>query len=128
MRSQGSSMCVRKWKRSILVALYPLITFLPLRAQVFPFSSGQIPLCDTSLFYAQVDSIDGLLSPPGGFNTFWIQAIEINISTDHPQTLSISITSPEGTTLVLSSFNGAGGFNYTNTAFTYSGDPSITLG
>ncbi len=57
-------------------------------------------------------------------------SLMINITSDHPQTLQILLTSPAGTTLSLSEFNGAGGQNYTNTNFVYdiSSFPSITTG
>lgn len=93
-----------------------------------PFTSGPIPLCDTSTFTANVSGI-GTLYPPGwNFWTYSLQQLLINITSDHPQTLVITLTSPEGTDLLLSAYNGAGGQNYTNTAFMYSGFPSITTG
>lgn len=59
--------------------------------------------------------IDPYLGPwPGMF----LDYVEINILTSHPWTMEITLTSPAGTTIVLSSFNGAGGTNYTNTNFT----------
>lgn len=94
-----------------------------------PFTSGPIPPCDTSTFTANVAGI-GTMYPPGmGWWTYWIESLTINITSNHPQTLQISLTSPAGTTLLLSAFNGAGGQNYTNTSFSYwNGHPSITTG
>lgn len=97
-------------------------------AQVFPFTSGPIPLCDTSTFTANVSGVGYLIIPDGWNWGPFLDNVLLNITTDHPQTLSITLTSPAGTTLLLSAFNGAGGENYTNTFFTiYSGN-SITSG
>lgn len=94
-----------------------------------PFTSGPIPLCDTVTFTANVGGV-GQLTPPSTWNySVWIQSLTINVTSDHPQGLSISLTSPQGTTLLLSAFNGAGGQNYTNTSFMY--DPfyaNVTTG
>lgn len=92
-----------------------------------PFTSGPIPLCDTSVFTANVSGV-GPLGFPGEPWSWWIASLTINITSDHPQTLSISLTSPEGTTLLLSAFNGAGGQNYTNTTFAEWGWNPITSG
>ncbi|MBK7295631.1 MAG: proprotein convertase P-domain-containing protein [Flavobacteriales bacterium] len=94
-----------------------------------PFTSGPIPPCDTSYFTANVSGV-GTLYPPGwgGGWTYSLQMLTINITSEHPWTLQISLTSPEGTTLLLSAFNGAGGQNYTNTTFQYFQYPSITTG
>ena len=116
--------------RSVLLVLLVLALTRPAAAQSFPFTSGPIPLCDTSTFTADVWGI-GFLSPPGWdpWNpTWWIESLTINITSDHPQTLQITVTSPEGTELLLSEFNGGGGQNYTNTVFNYDGYPSITTG
>jgi gliding motility-associated-like protein len=117
--------------RSVLVVLLAVGLARPGAAQytTIPFTSGPIPLCDTSTFTANVSGI-GMLSPAGSWDpwTYWINSLTINITSDHPQTLQIFLTSPSGTELLLSEFNGAGGQNYTNTNFTYWGDPSITTG
>ncbi|MCB9183188.1 MAG: gliding motility-associated C-terminal domain-containing protein [Flavobacteriales bacterium] len=97
-----------------------------LRAQVFPFTSGPIPLCDTSTFTATVSGVGTLITPDGWSWGSFLENVVINITTNHPQTLSISLTSPGGTTLLLSAFNGAGGQNYTNTNFNYWGGGDIT--
>ncbi|MBK7241210.1 MAG: gliding motility-associated C-terminal domain-containing protein [Flavobacteriales bacterium] len=104
--------------------------FAPCHAQTtVPFTSGPIPPCDTSYFTANVSGV-GTLYPPGwgGGWTYSLQMLTINITSEHPWTLQISLTSPEGTTLLLSAFNGAGGQNYTNTTFQYFQYPSITTG
>lgn len=92
-----------------------------------PFTSGPIPLCDTSTFTADVFGV-GQLSPPGTPWSSSMQGLTINITSDHPQTLQIFLTSPQGTVLSLSEFNGAGGQNYTECTFTYAWSPSITTG
>jgi len=79
------------------------------------------------VFTANVSGV-GTLYPPGTWWSFSLEQLLINITSDHPQTLQITLTSPAGTDLLLSEFNGAGGQNYTNTVFTYSGWPSIILG
>lgn len=110
----------------LLVVLNCLVA--PICAQnTFPFTSGPIPLCDTSVFTANVSGV-GMLNPPGIPWSYWLESLTANITSDHPQTLSISLTSPAGTTILLSAFNGAGGQNYTNTVFQYWGGPSITTG
>ena len=55
------------------------------QGSVFPFTSGPIPLCDTSIFTANVAGV-GMLFPPGNPWTNSLQALIINITTDHPQT------------------------------------------
>ena len=116
--------------RAGLVLFLALGLFKPGVAQqtIIPFTSGPIPLCDTSTFTANVAGI-GMLYPPGfGMWSYWLSNLTINITSDHPQTLRIFLTSPEGTELLLSQFNGAGGQNYTSTTFAYDGYPSITTG
>jgi gliding motility-associated-like protein len=119
-----------------LQPLLPLLLVLGLASpvaaqntQVIPFTSGPIPLCDTSIFTANVSGI-GTLYPPG-FNwwTYSLSQLTMNITSDHPQTLQITLTSPQGTDLLLSAFNGAGGQNYTNTVFMYDAWwPNISTG
>jgi gliding motility-associated-like protein len=115
--------------RTALAALTLLALTGSLRAQpiIFPFTSGPIPPCDTSIFTADVN-VFGTLAPWGtGWGFYSIVGLTLNITTDHPEFLQISLTSPEGTTLLLSAFNGAGGQNYTNTNLS-GGNPSITTG
>ncbi len=99
---------------------------VPANAQTFPFSSGPIPPCDTSTFTATVSGVGYLIQPNGWNWGPYLENVLINITSNHPQTLSISLTSPEGTTVLLSAFNGAGGQNYTNTNFPYWGGSNIT--
>ncbi|MBL7963790.1 MAG: gliding motility-associated C-terminal domain-containing protein [Flavobacteriales bacterium] len=97
----------------------------PAQAQAFPFTSGPIPMCDTSTFTANVSGVGWLITPDGWSWGPFIENVVLNITTNHPQTLQISLTSPEGTTLLLSAFNGAGGQNYTNTNFPFWGGGNI---
>lgn len=93
-----------------------------------PFTSGPIPMCDTSTFTATVWGA-GTLMPPGTYGASTLYSLSIDITSDHPQTLQIFLTSPQGTTLSLSEFNGNGGQNYTGTTFLYEfWPPSITTG
>ena len=123
-------MSLRREVLSFCLALAAFLTCVaPVRAQgvVIPFTSGPIPPCDTSTFTANVSGI-GQLSPWGsGWWTYSLVALGMNITTDHPEFLQITLTSPAGTVLLLSAFNGAGGQNYTNTVFS-AGFPSITTG
>lgn len=122
MRSRCSSF---HW---ILPLLLIVASVKPAAAQNFPFTSGPIPLCDTSIFTASVSGV-GYLIYPDGYNTgAYLESVLINITSNHPQTLQIFLTSPSGTTLSLSEFNGAGGQNYTNTNFTDATGNSITAG
>ena len=73
------------------------------------FTSGPIPLCDTTMFTATVSGI-GILYPPGTGSGYYMDMLCMDIITNHPQTYSVSLTSPMGTTLLLSAFNGSGGF------------------
>lgn len=99
----------------------------PVSAQNFMFSSGPVPTCDTSYFTANASGMwSSLIIPDGMTPGFFLQDLWINITTDHPQTLQIFLTSPQGTVLLLSQFNGAGGQNYTNTHF--NGWQNITTG
>ncbi|MBZ0204715.1 MAG: gliding motility-associated C-terminal domain-containing protein [Flavobacteriales bacterium] len=113
---------------SSLLLLLLLCLSRPVSAQTFPFTSGPIPPCDTSTFTATVSGV-GILIIPDGWNWGpYLDNVLINITSNHPHTLQISLTSPAGTTLLLSAFNGAGGQNYTNTSFTDWAWTSITTG
>jgi gliding motility-associated-like protein len=95
------------------------------RGQSYNFTSGPLPPCDTSIFTATVTGLNVLVDPsPWNWGNY-LDNLQINITTDHPQTLRISLTSPGGTTLLLSAFNGAGGQNYTATTFGYFNTVSI---
>ncbi len=96
-------------------------------AQTFPFTSGPIPPCDTSTFTANVSGVGWLVTPGMDWGSY-LDNVTINITSDHPQTLQVFLTSPQGTVLLLSQFNGAGGQNYTNTVFSYFGWTPITSG
>ena len=114
--------------RWILPLLLILAALRPASAQVFPFTSGPIPMCDTTTFTANVSGMGYLVVPGGWDYGYYLETFLMNITTDHPGSLQISLTSPAGTTLMLSAFNGAGGQNYTNTEFNYWTWASITTG
>lgn len=95
-------------------------------SQSFSFNSGPILMCDTNYFTMNVAGI-GTLVPPGQIG-YSLTSLCIAITSNHPQTLQISLTSPQGTNLLLSAFNGAGGSNYTNCCFALGSNPSITTG
>ncbi len=121
-------------RRSSLRWILPLLLIVasvkPASAQgVFPFTSGPIPMCDTSTFTANVSGIGYLIDPyNSGWGGSFLENLLVNITSNHPQTLQFSLTSPTGTTLLLSAFNGAGGQNYTNTEFSRWAYNSITTG
>lgn len=56
-------------------------------------------------------------------NDFFIETLELDITHSFVGDLDITLTSPEGTTLILSNENGGSGNNYTNTVFQDGGDP-----
>lgn len=95
-------------------------------AQNFNFNTGPIPPCHTSTFTSSVSGIGWLVEPYGINSGYSLDDLWINITTEHPWTLKITLTSPAGTTIVLSAFNGAGGQNYINTHF--NGWQNITAG
>ncbi|MBL0044824.1 MAG: gliding motility-associated C-terminal domain-containing protein [Flavobacteriales bacterium] len=116
--------------RSLLIALLLLGLSKPGTAQpqIFSFTSGPIPPCDTSIFTANIWGVGTLVSSGwGGWGVYSLASLGINITTDHPEFLQITLTSPAGTDLLLSEFNGAGGQNYTGTNFV-SGGSDITAG
>ncbi|MBK9177310.1 MAG: gliding motility-associated C-terminal domain-containing protein [Flavobacteriales bacterium] len=117
-----------KLKRTLtrLAAAMALAGAAPASAQVFPFTSGPIPMCDTSTFTASVSGVGWLITPNGWNWGPYLDNVVLNITSNHPHTLQISLTSPGGTTLLLSAFNGAGGQNYTNTNFPFWGGANIT--
>lgn len=111
-----------------LATVMALVSAAPAAAQVYPFTSGPIPMCDTSTFTANVSGVGILITPNGWDWGPFLENVVLNITTNHPQTLQITLTSPAGTTLLLSAFNGAGGQNYTNTNFPFWGGNNITTG
>ncbi len=54
---------------------------------------------------------------------FFIDTLELDITHSFVGDLDITLTSPEGTTLILSNENGGSGNNYTDTVFQDGGDP-----
>ncbi|HRD51371.1 MAG TPA: gliding motility-associated C-terminal domain-containing protein [Flavobacteriales bacterium] len=114
MMTRGSARTLGQWVAAVAIA-----ASVPASAQTIPFTSGPIPPCDTSTFTATVSGIGFLVTPSSWSWGYYLEDLLVNITSTHPQTLQISLTSPQGTTLLLSAFNGAGGQNYTNTHFTY---------
>lgn len=86
----------------------------------FP-SKGSIPIPDNS----QIISNIVVLGVPEGFG-FLLSSVCVNINHPYDADLDISLRAPNGNTIDLSSDNGGGGDNYTNTCF--SSGPSITIG
>lgn len=107
-------------------SLLSVLLSRPALAQQFNFNTGPIPPCDTTLFTVDVAGVGILVDPYGYDEGGYVEDVWINIATTHPWTMSISLTSPTGITILLSAFNGAGGQNYTDTHF--SGGPIITTG
>ncbi|MCF6182403.1 reprolysin-like metallopeptidase [Lutibacter sp.] len=54
--------------------------------------------------------------------------VTVNITHPYDEDLALTLTSPEGTSIILSSGNGGNGVNYTNTVFDDSGVTAINLG
>ncbi len=112
--------------KCVLIALLAILSPRSGVAQ-FGFNSGPIPLCDTSTFTANVSGIGILINPNWSWGSY-LASVAISITTNHPQTLVITLTSPQGTNLLLSAYNGNGGSNYTSTVFDYFSFTSITTG
>ncbi|HRQ85853.1 MAG TPA: hypothetical protein PLV70_12125, partial [Flavobacteriales bacterium] len=113
---------IRLFLLALPLATVPRISL----AQNFNFTSGPIPLCDTTYFTATVSGIGALVYPGSFSDGYYLSDVWLNITTNHPQTLQIFLTSPNGFVLLLSQFNGAGGQNYTDTHF--NGWQNITTG
>lgn len=77
-----------------------------------------------------INDLTTLNSTLSGFVTGTILDVNVTLNITHTWTgdLDISITSPSGTTVVLSEDNGGSGNNYTNTVFDDSGATSIVSG
>ncbi|MBS1943987.1 MAG: proprotein convertase P-domain-containing protein, partial [Bacteroidetes bacterium] len=117
---------MRRIARLLFLLLLIQVVARPASAQNFNFTSGPIPQCDTSYFTATVSGIGALVYPGSYSDGYYVSDVWLNITTNHPQTLQIFLTSPDGIVLLLSQFNGTGGQNYTNTHFV--GGPNITTG
>jgi len=113
--------------RTAIVRIASLLAITFSQSEAQNFSSGPIPMCDTSYFTAYVSGI-GMLEPPGTGWGYSLDHIGIEITSNHPQTLVILLISPAGDTLLLSAHNGNGGPGYIGCMFGYSGFPSITTG
>ncbi|MBP7166560.1 MAG: gliding motility-associated C-terminal domain-containing protein [Bacteroidia bacterium] len=114
----------------LCITAWPKVVF----AQ-FGFTGGYIPNCDTVQFTANVTNgsiispyssiLPPNLGPPFPSTVHVLSYLTINISSLNPEYLKITLTSPQGTTILLSEYLGAGGVNYTNCSFSQIG-PSIT--
>jgi gliding motility-associated-like protein len=102
---------------TINVTANPPTTFANNNA--IPF--GQV--ADTSYSYIDVTGLQ-----PGIFNPNMLQSVCLNIVYPFNSFLSISLISPNGTIIDLSSNNGGGNANYTNTCFSPTATTSITTG
>ncbi len=108
-------------KKNILFPILFLGTILSSYAQSFSSTTGPIPDNNCADFIFTVSNI-GVLGP----NTF--KEISLNIAHLWVEDLDISLIAPNGTTINLSSDNGLGGDNYTNTIFSPTATASITTG
>ncbi|MFN0189410.1 MAG: gliding motility-associated C-terminal domain-containing protein [Bacteroidia bacterium] len=119
-------------KRVLVIFFFFLCFFLRPSLMVAqsspPFNSGVIPMCDTTFYTTLVSGIDTIfpLGQSQGPSQLMLDSLLFNLSSNHPQTLKITLTSPQGTVLLLSAFNGSGGSNYINTIFTNASNPNIT--
>lgn len=122
-------------KTGMLRILIPLVVMLisvgmDARAQSFPVPSTPVPFGTQVCIPFTVSGLNGNITQPvvlpaNSTTGFIISGFTVNIVTSHPWTLQLTLISPAGTVLMLSSFNGWGGSNYTNTVFTQSTGNSI---
>lgn len=114
-------------KKLICTILIFLCSFISKESKVYAqFTSGPVVMCDTSDFVWFCSSyLDIEPFPNIGYSDL---KFSLYITTNHPQTLKIILTSPSGTSLILSEYNGAGGTNYTNTTFSADATIPITSG
>ncbi len=88
-----------------------------LSAQNISIPGGIIKPGMTTCFSFTTSGLPTTLVPYNPGAGFFINNLCINVITNHPQTIEISLVSPAGTVLILSSFNGSGTGNYVNTCF-----------
>ncbi len=95
----------------------------------FMGAGGPVPATGTGTFdcstATESDAISNLTGTIG--TDYDLDNVEINLTHTWDSDLEITLISPEGTSLDLSSDNGGSGDNYTNTVF-QDGAPSITTG
>ncbi len=108
---------------SIKLVVVFLIFFNEVSGQTFNFPTTVIPTGGQTCLPVNVvmnPPIYGLGDPVSGpFPCMFIGSVCINIQTSHPWTLVVNLVAPNGTTLNLTSYNGAGGSNYTGTCFSW---------
>lgn len=97
-----------KLKFFILISLFAIQSY----AQTFNGSGGSIPGNNTYVNFNI--AVSGL---PTSINktTFGIESVTINITHPNTSDLRIRLDAPDGTSIVLSSYNGGTGNNYTST-------------
>jgi len=110
--------------RFLVIIVFQLYTYGIIQAQTFNAGPVTVQPGGTTCLNFNVNVPPPLsnwaIGDPvlGPWPVAYISNVCMNILTSHPWTLEITLTSPAGTTLTLSSFNGAGGTDYTNTCFT----------
>src|SRR5688572_30816967 len=103
----------------VWVVFFTLLFENSVNAQLFNFQSTVIPVGGQTCIPVNVigvmgNGLDNPVFPTGIPPINFIAQLTLDIQTTHPCTLEITLISPGGTVLTLSSFNGAGGVNYTN--------------
>lgn len=105
------------FRKLFSLAVMLVLVWMDTKSQSFPAPPTLVPygtqVCIPISVTNVSDPITTLTNPPGCYITGFI----VNITTTHPWTLQLTLISPAGTVLTLSSFNGWGGSNYTNTSF-----------
>lgn len=101
--------------------VFALLSFSPLFSQTYNGGSGPIHDVSTNDLYLNVSGLT-----PSTIDTanFGLQSVCINLTHTYDSDLEIRLIAPDGTSVLLSSGNGGGGDNYTNTCF----DPSAPNG
>jgi subtilisin-like proprotein convertase family protein len=111
---------MRKHLLSLLLIAAPAFIY----AQTFTGTGGAIPNNSMPGYFSIATS--GL--PSAMSASFGVQQVCINISHTHVADLAIHLEAPDYTAVELSSGNGGGGADYTNTCFDNSAPVSITSG
>lgn len=111
-------------KRAVLILLFSS-SFSCIFSQTFNGTGGQIPDDGTAIDFPL--TVSGL---PNVIDTvsFGLEGVCINITHTWDEDLDVSIIAPDGTEVLLTSFNGGSGDNYTNTCFDNAAPVSIMAG
>lgn len=117
-------------RKLFLLAVILLSVRMDAMAQNFPAPSTTVPYGTQVCIPFTVSGLSTpitlpIVLPPGSPTGVYISGFTVNIITSHPWTLQLTLISPAGTVVTLSSFNGWGGANYTNTIFRQSSVNSI---